>query len=398
MKKKLLFAYDYMMTGGTSTALLSLLQALDKDKYEIDLILYKNGGELFSEIPGYINVLDEAYKDSKISDKKRKMFVSLFNGQLIKAFYYYFKNRKNKSKNLFMTLWQATEIAHATISRKLDKEYDAVIGFIESWGAHYAVSNRVKAKKRIIWIHPDIDKSYMIAEVDKRMYKRADSIVTVSNECRDNLAKHFPKYNEKIVCIENILNVDKIRKSANEEVGFFVDNSKINIVTVCRLTYSDKGLDRVLSAIAKLKQENILSNNFVWHIVGNGADKVLMEKFIAEHELEPYINLIGKKLNPFPFEKNMDMFLLPSRYEGKPMAVTEAQVLGIPCAVTNYAAAAEQINNVVDGIIMENSEQGIYEFLKNLILGEYDINKLKENTLKKVFSNEDTLKKMEELF
>ena len=397
MKKKLLFAYDYMMTGGTSTALLSLLQALDKEKYEIDLILYKNGGELLSEIPEYINVLEEAYKDSKISDKKRKMFVSAFNGQLIKAFYYYFKNRKNKSKNLFMTLWQATETAHATISRKLRKEYDIIIGFLESWGAHYAVSNRVKAKKRIIWIHPDIDKSYMIAEVDKRMYNRADTVVTVSNECRDNLAKHFPKYNEKIVCIENILNFNRIKELSNVKTDFKIDKSKINLVTVARISYFDKGLDRVLKSLVKLKDEGILNNNFVWHIIGDGTEKKLMDKFISKNALEPYVNFLGTQLNPFCFEKDMDMFLLPSRYEGKPMAVTEAQVLGLPCAVTNYAAATEQIQNGIDGIIMDNSEQGIYDFLKNLILGEYDINKLKENTLKKVFSNEDTLKKMEEL-
>ena len=137
------------------------------------------------------------------------------------------------------------------------------------------------------------------------------NVKTSPSDTHINLNKACDRNARVKTRIENILNVDKIRKSANEEVGFFVDNSKINIVTVCRLTYSDKGLDRVLSAIAKLKQENILSNNFVWHIVGNGADKVLMEKFIAEHELEPYINLIGKKLNPFPFEKNMDIIYRP---------------------------------------------------------------------------------------
>ncbi len=398
MKKKLLFAYDYMMTGGTTTAMLSLIEALDKEKYEIDLLLYNNKGDMLSEIPENVNLLQPAYVHSKVPDAKRKFIITLFNGQLFKALFYYYKNRKNKAKSLKMSVWQATETAHAYISRKLSKHYDAIIGFIESWGAHYAVSNRVKADKRIIWIHPDIDKSYMIAEIDKKMYKRADAVVTVSEECRNHLAQHFPKFDKKIICIENIVNIPKIKKMSEQTVDIILDKSKINLVTVCRLTYSDKGLDRVLKAIAKLKQENVLNNNFVWHLVGDGPDKVLMDRYIAENELQQYINFLGRQRNPFAYEKNMDMFLLPSRYEGKPMAVTEAQIIGLPCAVTNYAAATEQVNNGVDGIIIENSTQGIYEFLKKLCVGEYDIKLFKENIRKRDFSNKETIKKIEELF
>lgn len=397
MKKKLLFAYDTMMTGGTSTALLSLLQTLDKDKYDIDLILYRNGGEMFSQIPNNVNLLAPACKKHVISERKYKLIASAFNGKLFKAVYYYLKNRNNKAKSLKMAIWQATETAHANISRKIEKEYDAVIGFIESWGAHYAVSNKVKATKRIIWIHPDIDKSYMIAEIDKKMYKKADAVVTVSNECRDNLVKHFPKHNNKIVCIENVLDIDKIRKSANENIDLTLDKSKINVVTVSRISFFDKGLDRVLYALARLKQENVINNNLIWHIVGDGTDKVRMDEFVNQNELQQCVNFFGTQLNPYAYEKNMDIFLLPSRYEGKPMAVTEAQILGLPCAVTNYAAASEQITDGVDGIIMENSEEGIYDFLKRLCLNEYDLNKLKENTLKKEFSNAQIINKLEEL-
>lgn len=397
MKKKLLFVYDYMMVGGTTTALLSLLGSLDKDKYDIDLLLYKKGGPLYDKIPSNVNVLKEAQEKSFLPEIIRKLFISFFTGRIFCSLYYYLKNRKNPSKTLKMAIWQGSETAHVTISRKSEKEYDAVVGFIESWGAHYAVSNKVKAKKRIIWIHPDIDKSYMIAEIDKKMYKKADSIVTVSKECRDNLARHLKEFDKKIIHLENIIPKDEIIIKSKEEINFKPQKEKINMITVCRITYYDKGLDRVLEAMKKLKEEDKLKN-ICWYLCGDGPDRKNMEEFVKENSLEDYVKFLGKQINPFPYLLKMDLFILPSRYEGKPMAVSEASVLGVPSAVTSYAAATEQIENGIDGIIMENSQQGIYEFLEKLVLGKIDLMNLKKNLLHKDLSSKDIIKKTEELF
>lgn len=397
MKKRLLFVYDYMMTGGTTTALLSLLDNLDKEKYEIDLLLYKNGGEFFDKIPQHVNVLEPAAVKSFVPEIAKKLWLSIWNGQLFRAFYYYLRNKNNKSKSLKMAVWQSTETAHAKISRKLSKSYDAVVGFVESWGAHYAVSDRVTANKRIVWIHPDIEKSYIIAEIDKKMYKTADSVVTVSKECRDNLRSHLKGMESKVVFIENIVDANSIKQKAKTSTDFTPDTDNVNLVTVSRITYYDKGLDRVLNAMKRLRDEGSL-RGIVWHLIGDGMDRKNMEIFIAANGLENFVKFLGKQKNPFALEKEMDLFLLPSRYEGKPMAVTEAQILGLPCAVTSYTSAKEQVNNGVDGVIIENNDEAIYSFLKNLCENKLDIDELKENVRKKEFSNEQTLKKLGDLF
>ena len=229
------------------------------------------------------------------------------------------------------------------------------------------------------------------------MYKKADKIVTVSKNCRDNLREALPEFSDKICDVENILSKEDIIKRSEEHTDKIVDKEKINLVSVCRISYHDKGLDRGLEALKRLKEENILTDNIVWYWIGSGENLDEAKEFIEKNELTKNVVLLGSKQNPLPYEKQMTLFFLPSRYEGKPMAVTEAQMLSLPCVVTEYASAREQIADGIDGLVLENSDEAIYTFLKDLINGKIDIAVLKENVAKKSFSNEETLRKLYEL-
>ena len=397
MKTKLLFAYDCMMVGGTTTALLSLLQALDHDRYAVDLILYRDTGALLDRIPPQVRHLPAAAQPSRVPDGVRKLWRSVWNGQVFRAAYYALKTRRDPAKSSRMTLWQATERAHASISRRLPERYDAAIGFIESWGAHYVTSDRVEADRRIVWIHPDVGKSYLIPELDRPMYRRADAIVTVSEECRRHLVQKLPRDGHKVVYIENILDAAAVRRRGAEPVPLPPADTGVRLVSACRIVYASKGLDRGLAALKRLRDEGLL-RNIVWYWIGDGPDLPQARRFVETNGLERQVRFLGQQLNPLPYERMMDVFFLPSRYEGKPMAVTEAQMLGLPCVVTAYAAAAEQVRSGVDGLILENTDEAIYEFMKRLCAGEYPVAQWRQAVAEKDFSTAAPLQKVEELW
>ena len=161
--------------------------------------------------------------------------------------------------------------------------------------------------------------------------------------------------------------------------------------------YASKGLDRGLAALKRLRDEGLL-RNIVWYWIGDGPDLPQARRFVETNGLERQVRFLGQQLNPLPYERMMDVFFLPSRYEGKPMAVTEAQMLGLPCVVTAYAAAAEQVRSGVDGLILENTDEAIYEFMKRLCAGEYPVAQWRQAVAEKDFSTAAPLQKVEELW
>ena len=164
-------------------------------------------------------------------------------------------------------------------------------------------------------------------------------------------------------------------------------------MTVCRISFAHKGLDRVVNAFNKLKQKNI-RHNLKWYVIGDGVDYSEMTQRVKEYNLEDTIFLLGAKTRPLPYVKMMDVFLLPSRYEGKPMAVTEAQMLGIPPVVTNYASAAGQIKSQIDGLIVENTDDAVYDALRYLIQNQNEVIKWKNNLKHENFDNMQEIDKI----
>ena len=123
-----------------------------------------------------------------------------------------------------------------------------------------------------------------------------------------------------------------------------------------------------------------------------------MKKFVVENGLTEYIHFLGTKKNPRPYLKQMDSFLLPSRYEGKPMAITEALMLGKPCIVCEYASAREQIIHGKTGLIAKNDDSDIKSVLNSVLQDSTILKRLSQNVIDEDFSNEEEIKKIECLF
>lgn len=159
------------------------------------------------------------------------------------------------------------------------------------------------------------------------------------------------------------------------------------MISVCRIAFAHKGLDRGVKALAKLKGQGKIEN-LIWFIIGDGPDLNNLKAMVDEFGLKDYIRVLGAYTNPLNIEAKCDIFFLPSRYEGKPMAVTEAQILGLVPVVTNYASASEQVHNLYDGLVMDNSDDGIYEGLEYMLNHLEDVlGKYKDNVANTDYSN-----------
>ena len=187
----------------------------------------------------------------------------------------------------------------------------------------------------------------------------------------------------------NLLSSAYVQAKGNEDVTlpFEEEDGLLKIVTVARIRFEHKGLDRAVRALGKLHQEG-LADNVRWVIIGDGGDMAALKEMIHQNGLKKIVYPIGLKENPIPYLKKFDCFLLPSRHEGKPMVVTEGFIMGLVPLVTEYTSAHEQIRHGVDGLIFDNSEEGVYEGLKSVLKEPQILERIKKNVESCDYGNE----------
>lgn len=381
--KDILIVYGEMGLGGSTTSLISLLSLFDYKKFRVDLQLAVSGGELFEKIPKDVHIL-ESILPTDIHERKVRSLRSVATKIVATVV------SKIKHSGIIKNQWMVYD--NLRYCKANNKEYDVAISFIENFPLNY-VAYKVKAKKKITWIHVDYIGAGFWSVLDKKTYKKFDNFVLVSDACKNSFDRCFPDLSDRSVVIENILSESYVKTRAGEECDFKLNQDYFNFITVCRITFKHKGLDRVIQAMKRLNQEGIL-DKIRWYVIGEGADYEKLKEMIAEYRLEKNVFLLGAMTNPLPYVKKMDAFLLPSRYEGKPMAITEAQMLDVPPIVTEYASAEKQIQNGIDGYIVPNTDEAIYDALKYVIDCPDNLKKWKKNLVSEQFDNIGEIKKI----
>ena len=276
---------------------------------------------------------------------------------------------------------------------KLEKKYDVAISYL--W-PHYFVAEKVSAKKKIAWIHTDFSTIETDIKEDLRIWNKFDNIVAVSEECKNSFLNKYPSLNNKVSVIENITSPEFINKMSQENVEKEIaDNKSFKLISVARLSHA-KGIDNAVRALKILKDRGL--NNIKWYVVGYGGDEEMIRSLIKENNLEDSFILLGKKINPYPYMKACDVYVQPSRYEGKAVTVVEAQILNKPVIITNYTTAQSQLKNGFDGYITELSIEGIADGIEKLYKDEKLRNKLMNNCKSSNYGNSYELDKLYKLF
>ena len=369
MKKRIFITMHYLELGGAEISLIGLLQALDYSKYDVDLFVHRHQGELMAFIPKAVNLLPEitAYAciESPLTEAIRRRQFGVAWGRMKakwRAKRYQPRDASLSQNAVFQYIAQETE--HYLPSLERYGEYDLAISFLQP---HNYVLSKVKAKKKVCWIHTDYTKVEFDVKAELPIWTAFDHIVSISPDVTKTFLQIFPSLKDKIVEIENILSSEFVRKRA-EEANVMNEMPKqegrVNLLSVGRYTDA-KNYDNVPDICRRVREQEI---DMRWYIIGYGDDSLIRQK-IHEAGMEEYVVLLGKRTNPYPYMKACDIYAQPSRYEGKSVTVREAQMLRKPVVITNYATAKSQIENGVDGVIVpmdnEGCAKGIADFLRN---------------------------------
>ena len=373
--KKVLFIMNDLECGGAQKALISLLENFDYSKYEVDLLLLNQEGIFMNSLPKEVNLLSEPkyYKYFNMSLKKAAKELIKLNkynilfSRLVSIMK--FKYEKN-SAVLEQKFWKNFSVSLENINKK----YYAAIGFLEKTPIYYCV-DKVKANKKIGWIHTNYEAMGMDWKLDKPYFEKLDKIVTVSENSSNILKNIFKDEENKIKVIKNIISSNTIYRLSRKEVEF--DDAYINIVTVGRLTAA-KGYDLAIDACRNLVNKGY---KVKWYVIGEGEERKALEKKICEKNLENYFILLGLKDNPYPYIYRSDIYCQTSLFEGIGISITEAKILKKPIVITNFESAQEQIKNNFNGIICEMCAEKISDSIIKLIEDE-DLRKKFINNLK----------------
>ena len=382
-KIKLLVCFIQAHIGGAMTSLINFLNALDTDKYEVDVMFLENDGRY--GIKDEINILPQGkvHQSASFSNVIKKLCSPSYVLALMKDTYYK-KVKKNKRKAV-----QIMSKEGCRYSRKLTKEYDVAVAYEFTWCMNYVIK-RVNAKKKILWHHVEYEKSGMDYKIDKYAMDSADALSFVSEDCMKSYVEKHPEHKDKAYFIPNLLSSEYVRNKGNEydaELPFEDKEGLIKLVTVARISFEHKGLDRAVKAFAKLKEDG-LGDNVRWVIIGEGRDDEKLEMMIKKYGLEGNIFPVGVKENPIPYLKKFDAFLLPSRHEGKPMVITEGFIMGLVPLVTEYTSAREQIKDGYDGLVFDNNDEALYEGLKKVLSNPHMLKELKQNVMNNDYGNQ----------
>lgn len=396
MRKVLISSFD-MEVGGVERSLISMLNNFDYDDNEVDLMLYSHTGDFIHLLTNKVNLLDEIDKYATfrkgIGQTIKEGNYSLGMVRLFSKFLAKVRGIKNKVDEDGIYQMQLMWKYSLPFLPKVDKEYDVAISYL--W-PHYFVAEKVKAKRKIAWIHTDYSTIETDISMDLKMWNKFDYIMAVSEECKNAFLKKYPSLRNKVKVMENITSPEFIKKMADEDIEESIKNdNSFKVCSVARLSHA-KGIDNAVKALKILHDRGL--TNIKWYVVGYGADEDMIKNLIKDNNLEDSFILLGKKINPYPYMKVCDIYVQPSRYEGKAVTVGEAQILGKPIVITNYTTAKSQVKENIDGYICNLSIEGIVDGIEKLYRDKNLREELSNNCKITDYGNNKELEKLYELF
>ena len=386
-----------MEIGGAEKALLGLLENINTNEYKVDLFLLRHQGALMKYIPESIHLMPENDRYASlgipikdvIKKKDFQMVVYRFLGKQ-KA------KRRIKKLNFSRDNNVANEYSHKYTINILpdisDVEYDLAISFMSP---HYFVSKKIKAKKKIAWIHTDYSTFEVDINSEIAMWDQYDDIISISNDVTRSFMKTFPTLQSKIFEIENIMPINYMKRLANE---FTVENEiksdgSIKLLSIGRFVYP-KRFDDIPAICKAIRDQGV---DVKWYLIGFGSDETLIRKKIKEADMQSYVIILGQKENPYPYIQACDIYVQPSRYEGKSIAVREAQIFLKPVIITEYSTAHSQLENGVDGIIVSMDIDVIAAKIMYLIRNQELQNQLIHNMQNRDYVNKSEIEKLYQL-
>lgn len=377
--------------GGIRQALFNLLENLKYQDLDIDVQLFD---------PTKIDELNLLFMTTNINFCSKKYLLYLQGTP--------FKEIAKTKKFLDMLACVITRVLQKIIGRrnlfvlllKFCKEtqyYDVGISFSNDiWqnglphhyiGCNDYILRNAKTRRKIAWIHNDPYRLGFTKNICEQVYGGFNAIVNVSYACKEMFDEIIPEFRDKSKVVYNMIDVAKVTGHMAEASPY--NPNLFNIVTVARVDNQQKRIDRVLDCCIRLKENGC--DKFIWTIVGDGPDLTHLEEYAKRNNILDCIDFVGRKLNPYPYIKHADVFVLTSDYEAYPMVLIEALSNGTPIICTDYPGAQEVVIDGKNGITTELSVDSIYSSLQLVMNNPSILNDMRKYISDNPVSNERCL-------
>lgn len=370
-----------MGRAGAERALIALINTLPKEKYDISLLVLINRGEIFDDVPEHVTILNQKPDNRSVLSFGGKL--ALIKTVLWCFFYhlrgftlipYLLKNlilqMKQHKFSLDKLLWRV--IAKGT---KVPQEtYDLAVAYLEG-GSTYFVANYVHAKKKAAFIHIDYEKAGYTRDLDLNTYHKINRIFSVSKEAGESFLQLYPEHKEKLFLFRNIIDIRQIKAQSMEELPslnpFLQSKARYKLLTVGRLNHQ-KAYDIAIPALRILRDRGIDAD---WFVLGEGSLERELTRQIQEENLTNHFILLGSQKNPYPYYRLATLYVHATRFEGKSIAIEEAQVLGKAIIASDCTGNREQIQNNITGCLIPLTSEAIADSIEGLLTKPEQIQK-----------------------
>ncbi|MFJ7667690.1 glycosyltransferase [Lysinibacillus sp. NPDC097195] len=379
---KILFVAQNFQMGGIQKALINTLKEMSvEEQFEIDVFTFGKG-ELLKDIPPNVHV-----------------YVGGLLLQLIATPFYKVKQSKNfwhiilRIVCMVIVRLIGSNHFYALLFKRHRhyKQYHIAISYFNdapnsyfNQGTNLFVDKFVKADKKFAWIHTDPLRANFSYKSCVKTYQNFDRLICVSEACKQKLQQFLPQYQLKVQVIYNFFPIAEIKEMATQFTPF--DKGPIDLLSVGRMDNATKRFD-LIPYICKLLKERS-SQRFYWRIIGDGPDLHHNQKLALQLGVADVIEFVGECHNPYPFIKQSDVLILTSAYEGYPMVVGEALILETPVITTNFAAAAEQLRDGLNGLITYGDVEEIAIAIASVISDEGNLQKMKKYIEENRYTNQ----------
>jgi glycosyltransferase involved in cell wall biosynthesis len=396
-KPRVLVISADLEVGGIERSLLGLLGTFDYDRYDVDLMLWRHSGPFLRFLPTGPRLLPQIAEYSTfqrpIVHILREGHARIALARLRAKLGFHFAGQQRYLPEAGHLIFQRSWRYALKSLPKIPGEYTLALSFV---GPHYTATDKVNARLKLGWIHTDYRMMPIDGDFERAVWNKLDYVAAVSDECRVSFLERFPHLSNKTIVIENILSPELVRRQAGE----FDARSEMppaqgvtRLLSVGRFSHA-KGIDQAVLVCRKLVDQGY---NIRWYAIGYGPDEAMIRRLIIEQRLEDRFVILGMRINPYPYVRTCELFVQPSRYEGKAVTVREAQILGKPILMTRFPTAASQIEEGVDGHICDLGVDGIVAGVRRLIDDPAYCRRIATTASIRDYSNKDQVEKVYQL-
>ena len=300
-KKRIAFFQEDLGPGGIQKSLFNLLRNLDYSRVDAELFLFEKGCFYEGGLPRELTV--------HVVEKPPR-FLS------------------------FLPFETAEKLWHRDWEQF--GEYDLAADFNSYQFGCAAGTLGVRAKKRVMWIHNNVEikqrnewKYRVLWYFFKGKFRRYDGFIPCSPALTEPFRRLSGQTDAEYRVIANYIDVPEIRRKQreplSEELTAEIDEDKVNFVALGRLSHQ-KGYDIMIPLFASCCRSR---EDLQLYIIGEGPEHEALLR-MAEQEAAGNIHFLGQQANPYAVMNRMDAFLSTSRYEGQPLNIEEARVIGLP--------------------------------------------------------------------